>query len=159
VLWERVRLVFEDSGGGMGSTAQNLNYIWLSPHPPRPCNLQDSGIPEGKPRGGGVLRVPGTSGSSKARGLRDISGPLGSQVIRAPPPSYPLRSTGGPHLRKGSLAVHHEQRCLAAAAVTHDHDLQLLPPWARGGGLGRGPRGVHRPVPAALEAVRRVQPG
>lgn len=62
-------------------------------------------------------------------------------------------------LGERALAVHHEQRSLAAAAVAYDHNLQLLPAGARGGGCGRGrgPSSVHSQEPAALAAAPGVE--
>lgn len=69
-----------------------------------------------------------------------------------------LKHRWGIVLGKGALAVHHEQRRLAAAAVTHDHYLQLLPCRAGGGGRGRSTWGVHSPEPAALDAALWPEP-
>lgn len=65
----------------------------------------------------------------------------------------------GVMLGEGALAVHHEQRSLAASSVTHDHDLQLFPARARGGGRGRGLWDIHSREPATLAAVRGAEPG
>lgn len=63
----------------------------------------------------------------------------------------------GPHLGKGALAIHHKQRRLAAATITHDHYLQLLPCGAGGSGWDRGTWGVHSPEPAARWMLRSGQ--
>lgn len=90
--------------------------------------------------------APGSRLEARGDGRPSPPGAQARLPTAVRPPSLPRR----PHLREGALAVHHKQRCLAAAAVAHDHDLQLLPARAR----ARGPGGVHSREQPALAAAR-----
>lgn len=118
-----------------------------------------SGIPKGDPQGSSRLSAIGTPETrGPGSGCRPRAVPCPQWSRARPPPPTRLQHPGGPHLGEGALAVHHEQRSLAASSVTHDHDLQLFPARARGGGRGRGLWDIHSREPATLAAVRGAEP-
>lgn len=155
---EGVGLVLRDVAAPRGP-AGLLSTSTITPFSSAPPP-SGSGIPKGDPQGSSRLSAIGTPETrGPGSGCRPRAVPCPQWSRARPPPPTRLQHPRGPHLGEGALAVHHEQRSLAASSVTHDHDLQLFPARARGGGRGRGLWDIHSREPATLAAVRGAEPG